>query len=108
MGQVKVLTGFGFVLCIVCFALGAPPARAQSSGVNGFAFCSTLDPTSSLYVAGDPVYISEIFQVKVNGPDYKTAFINFLKQKYAATKYVTCSVSYNSDDATKTFNEKLK
>src|SRR6185295_11111657 len=77
-------------------------------GVDGFAICGTFDPTSSHYVPGDPVYLSDIFQVKRDSPNYELAFKNFLKQKYGWTKYVTCSVSYAQDGATKTFNEKLK
>ena len=104
------------ILALLAFALvwipsaasAATPAAPDSIGVDGFAICGTLDPTSSYYVPGDPVYISEIFQVKTDSPDYQQAFKDFLKQKYGWTKTVTCAAAYTSDGATKTFNEKLK
>ena len=96
------------LMCIASAASAGASAPYDSSGVDGFAICGTLDPTSSYYVPGDPVYISDIFQVKVDSPNYKLAFTNFLKQKYGWTKYVACSVSYTRDGATKTFNERLK
>ena len=86
---------------------GASELSGDGNGVDGFAICGTFDPTSSFYVPGDPVYLSDIFQVKRDSPNYELAFKNFLKQKYGWTKYVTCSVSYTRDGATKTFNERL-
>jgi hypothetical protein len=87
---------------------GTSAPSGDGGGVDGFAICGTFDPTSSYYVPGDPVYLSDIFQVKRDSPNYELAFKNFLKQKYGWTKYVTCSVSYAQEGATKTFNEKLK
>jgi hypothetical protein len=91
---------------VVLSAFGTRPTRAQ--GVDGFAFCTTLGPTSSFYVAGDPVYSSEISEVKVDSPDYQKAFKDFLKTKYGWTKTVSCSVPRTREGATKDFNERLK
>lgn len=87
-------------------ALTARPAQAQS---DGFAFCKTFDRTSSYYVAGEPVYFTEIFPVTPSSPDYKTAFQDFLKQKYGWTKKtVSCAIGFTKEGAEKSYNEGLK
>ena len=49
---------------------GTSAASGDGGGVDGFAICGTFDPTSSYYVPGDPVYLSDIFQVKRDSPNY--------------------------------------
>lgn len=99
-----------FAAAVLLFSLfaKAPCAQAGSEGLSGFATCATLDATSQYYMAGDPVYISERFHVSGESPNYQQAFANFLKQKYGWTKSVSCWVSFNSDGATKSFNEHVK
>ena len=80
-----------------CFAF-APAAHAGESGMTGWAFCTTYAPYSSAYVAGDPVYASEVFHVDSSKtPDLGTLWRNFLKQKYGWTKYTGCSIATASD-----------
>ena len=86
--------------------LNARPAQAQQ---DRFAFCKTFDRTSSYYVAGEPVYFTDLFPVTPSSPDYKTAFQDFLKQKYGWTKKtVSCAIGFTKEGAEKSYNESLK
>ncbi|HKV47147.1 MAG TPA: hypothetical protein VJN69_03580 [Candidatus Acidoferrales bacterium] len=93
-----------FLLFLI--GLNARPAQAQQ---DGFAFCKTFAPGSSYYVAGEPVYFTDLFPVTPSSPDYKTAFQDFLKQKYGWTKKtVSCAIGFTKEGAEKSYNESLK
>ncbi|HEX8712460.1 MAG TPA: hypothetical protein VF730_11345 [Terracidiphilus sp.] len=102
---------FFFVAAFVLFSLfvDTPRARAGEGGLTGYVSCTTAAPGNQFYVAGDPVYVSEIFHITGNAGDYQQAFRNFLKQKYGWTKtYINCPISYTKDGGTNTFNAQLK
>ena len=93
-------------LLLFLVGLNARPAQAQQ---DGFAFCKTFDRTSSYYVAGEPVYFTDLFPVTPSSPDYKTAFQDFLKQTYGWTKKtVSCAIGFTKEGAEKSYNESLK
>jgi hypothetical protein len=84
----------------ICFAaflvLTTPVAHAGEGGMRGWAFCTTYAPYSSAYVAGDPVYASEVFY-EDGTRDVGLLRRNFLKQKYGWTKNAGCSIATASD-----------
>lgn len=90
-----VARGLSAAVCVaLSFALAPPAAHAGESGMTGWAFCTTYAPYSSAYVAGDPVYASEVFHVDGSKtPDLGTTWRNFLKQKYGWAKSANCSIA---------------
>ena len=71
----------GAVCVAICFLFAIPAAHAGEAGMTGWAFCTTYAPYSSVYVAGDPVYASEVFHIDGKTPDVGALWRNFLKQK---------------------------
>ena len=105
----KSLLWTALVAVLSVFSLFATTTRAQAGegSLSGYAICSTPEHGNTFYVAGEPIYISEIFKVS-DESSYGQAFRDFLKQKYGWTKYVNCNISYAADGATKTFDDMLK
>lgn len=89
-----------FLSAVACLALSCalatPSAHAGEGGMTGWAFCTTYAPYSSAYVAGDPVYVSEVFHVDSMSGEVGTLWRNFLKQKYGWTKSANCSIATGS------------
>ena len=84
--------------CIGFCSVFAPAAYAGESGMSGWAFCTTYAPYSSAYVAGDPVYASEVFRVDGSkSPNLERLWKNFLTQKYGWTKSANCSIATGSN-----------
>jgi hypothetical protein len=78
------------------FAFAMPAAHAGESGLRGWAFCTTYAPYSTAYVAGDPVYASDVFY-QDGTKDVELLWRNFLKQKYGWTKNAGCSIATAND-----------
>ena len=73
------------------------------------AFALFLTGGTSAFRRGEPVYFTDLFPVTPSSPDYKTAFQDFLKQKYGWTKKtVSCAIDFTKEGAEKSYNEGLK
>ena len=94
------------ILAVLFFS--APAMAGETSGLNGFALCTSKAPKEIGYVQGSPVYLSAVFQVYANNAGYEKAYAEFLKQKYNFSGPLNCSVAYTKNDQERTLNQRVQ